>query len=79
MFQILVSDTETPSGEGAGFRCLPGYWKCSSQNICIKNTWTCDGYNDCHDKSDESDVLCSEYYSIFQNNYKSFFKMTSVR
>lgn len=57
---IYVSDSDKPSGEGTGFRCLPGYWKCSSLNICIKNTWTCDGYNDCHDKSDESDMLCSE-------------------
>ena len=38
--------------------CLPNYWKCASNDKCIRDYAVCDGGINCRDKSDEHNQLC---------------------
>jgi len=44
--------------------CPRGQSKCPTSNRCIRDSWFCDGDNDCADFSDESSALCSQYTRI---------------
>ena len=33
-------------------------WTCKDNEECMQDSWVCDGYNDCDDRSDEDEELC---------------------
>lgn len=55
------SDKRNPS---KGSSCGAGFFKCEIDNLCIKESWTCDGFKDCRNGSDEADILCSMFYFV---------------
>lgn len=48
--QVMVIDT---------FFFFPGRKPCSNNSMCIRESWICDGDDDCGDNSDESESRCS--------------------
>lgn len=46
--------------------CGPDEFKCTSENACISNQWTCDGERECGDGSDEDAEHCKFEYH-FEN------------
>jgi hypothetical protein len=48
--QVMVIDT---------FLFFPGRKPCSNNSMCIRESWICDGDDDCGDNSDESESRCS--------------------
>lgn len=57
--------------QDTGKRCQADQFTCLNGN-CILARWKCDGYNDCHDNSDELERVCGEKSGHF------FFKMSSL-
>ena len=55
LFLKVISATDKLSG------CGKGFFQCSSSlHHCIPKRYTCDGYNDCPDSSDETTELCGD-------------------
>jgi len=44
--------------------CAPGEFKCQN-NLCIPETFKCDGQNDCVDNSDEVNAFCGKLSFIY--------------
>ena len=41
--------------------CPQGYFRCVSDGKCVLQRVTCNGHNDCQDRSDESKSVCGNY------------------
>jgi Low-density lipoprotein receptor domain class A len=56
MFLVIVLDYIDEDAQG----CDEGFAKCPTSNDCIRESYFCDGENDCEDNSDET-INCRKH------------------